>query len=150
VYFNLDDSSLRHIFKQQTSKLDLINKDYNYAIKSLKEYTKRVYAHILAYFENLKYFNVVETSNFVYPYLSICYLPSNTFSSSTLTYLCINVKTFSDCLCLLDGRLKQLTTFIVRAYYIDKDSSMVHRLVCILYLVKIFVRSKCQMSIEDD
>ena len=37
-----------------------------------------------------------------------------TFSSSTLTKLCINVYNFNDCLALLDGRLKQLTTFIVQ------------------------------------
>ncbi|CAF4160544.1 unnamed protein product, partial [Rotaria sordida] len=64
--------------------------------------------------------------NIAYPYLSFRYLPSNTFSSLTLTYLCISVKTFNDCLCLLDGRLKQLTTFIVEFYYIDRNSSMVH------------------------
>ncbi len=42
-----------------------------------------------------------------------------TFSSSTLTKLCINVYSFDDCLALLDGRLKQLTTFVVQANYIQ-------------------------------
>ncbi|CAF3947411.1 unnamed protein product, partial [Rotaria sordida] len=60
--------------------------------------------------------------------LSIRYLPSNTFPSSTLTYLCINVQTFTDFVCLLDGRLKQLSTLIIQLYQMDTDSSVVHNL----------------------
>ncbi|CAF4223013.1 unnamed protein product, partial [Rotaria sordida] len=143
LHYFTDDSSLQHFFKQQIKKLDLVNKDYDYAVGSMEDYTKRVYAHILTYLENLEHLNVVGTSNIAYPYLSFRYLPSNTFSSLTLTYLCISVKTFNDCLCLLDGRLKQLTTFIVEFYYIDRNSSMVHNSVGVPYLVNIFVRTKC-------
>ncbi|CAF3172243.1 unnamed protein product [Rotaria socialis] len=128
LLFNLDDSSLRHIFRQQIKKLDLINKDRERAVGSWEEYTKRVYAPILTCFENLKHLNVVERSIPVYPGLSLRYLPSSTFSSSTLTYLCINVITWTDCLCLLDGRLKQLSTLIVKIYRMDTDSSIDHNL----------------------
>jgi len=79
----------------------------------MKNYTKTVYAHILNYFEKLEHFSVIETTIVGYPSLSVCYLPSNIFSSSTLTHLSINVSTFTDCLCLLDSRLKQLRIFIV-------------------------------------
>ncbi|CAF4540988.1 unnamed protein product [Rotaria socialis] len=41
-------------------------------------------------------------------------LSSSTFSSSTLTKLCINVLHFGDCQALLDGRLTQLIIFIVQ------------------------------------
>jgi hypothetical protein len=101
-----------------------------------------VYSHILTYLENLEHLNVVGTLNLPYPCLSLRYLPSNTFSSLTLTYLSIYVKTFNDCLRLLDGRLKQMSTFIVKFYRIDRDSSMVPNLVGILYLVKFFIRTK--------
>jgi hypothetical protein len=83
----------------------------------------------LSYFEKLEYLNVIQTTSFGYPGLSVRYLPSDAFSSSTLTYLSINVMTFTDCLCLLDGRLKQLTTFIVRIYSLDTDLSAVNNLV---------------------
>ena len=102
--------------------------------RSSKEYTKTVYAHILIYFEKLKHFNVSPTTIFGYPSLSICYLPSNTFFSLILTYLSINVRTFTDCLCLLDGRLRQLSTLIVQIYSMKTNLSVVHNLVCIFCL----------------
>ncbi len=45
--------------------------------------------------------------------LSLRHLPLTTCSSSTICKLCVYVNHFEDCLALLDGRLKQLTTFIV-------------------------------------
>jgi hypothetical protein len=47
-----------------------------------------------------------------------------TFSSLTLTKLCIHVHSFDDCLVLLDGRLKQLTKFIVEVDYIYNSTSL--------------------------
>ncbi|CAF1133589.1 unnamed protein product [Rotaria sordida] len=102
LHYFTDNSSLEYILKEQITKLDLIHKDDEYEIISSKVYTKTV--------------------------LSIRYLPSNTFSSSTLTYLCINVQTFTDFVCLLDGRLKQLSTLIIQFYEMDTDSSVVHNL----------------------
>ncbi|CAF2141277.1 unnamed protein product [Rotaria magnacalcarata] len=123
-----DDSSLRHIFKTQITKLDLFVKDREREVGSLKVYTKNVFARVLTCFENLNHLNVTGTMIPASPGLSISYLPSNTFSSSTLTYLCINVLYFTDCLCLLDGRLKHLSTFIVQIYCMDTDLSIVHNL----------------------
>ena len=94
--------------------------------RSSKEYTKTVYAHILTYFEKLEHLNVIQTTILGYPCLSIRYLPSNTFSSLTLTYLSINVVTFNDCLCLLDGRLSQMHTLIVNVQRI-RQTSMVNK-----------------------
>ncbi|CAM4741141.1 unnamed protein product [Rotaria magnacalcarata] len=64
----------------------------------------------------------------MYPGLSLRYLPSTTFSSPTLTHLYINVKTFDDCLYLLDGRLRKLTTLCVNIYSIDEYSTIVHNM----------------------
>ncbi|CAF3391175.1 unnamed protein product [Rotaria socialis] len=124
-YFK-DDSSLRYIFKKQITKLDLINKDCEVAVGSWDTYTKIVYAHILTYCENLEHLKIIATPTTEYPGLSVRYLPASAFSSSTLTYLCISVITITDCLYLLDGRLKQLNTFIVRIYCTEKNSSIVH------------------------
>jgi hypothetical protein len=55
------------------------------------------------------------------PSLSLYNLSSMTFSSSILTKLCISVCDFNDCIDLLDGRLKQLTTFIVEVNYINEQ-----------------------------
>jgi len=128
-YFCLDESRLRHIFQQQITDLILRNNDNNYMIESLKNYTMNVYGHILSFFKNLQHFSIIETFDVIYPGLSLCDLPSTTFFSSNLTYLCINVMTFDDCLYLLDGRLKQLTTFIVEIYSINNLPSIVHNMV---------------------
>jgi hypothetical protein len=114
--FCLDDSLLGHICKQQITHLTLIINENNIEITQ-KEYTKNVYGIILAFFENLKHLTIVLSSTSIsnYSFSSLRYLPRMTFSSSTLTELCINVYDFDDCLVLLDGRLRQLTTFIVQA-----------------------------------
>jgi hypothetical protein len=58
--------------------------------------------------------------------LSLRGLPSTTFFSSTLTKLCISLSNFEDCLALLDGRLKQLSTFIVITHMVEDHSSAIH------------------------
>ncbi len=82
-------------------------------------YTSDVYAHILPLFKNLKHLTIVSSSLNEYPPLSVFALPATTYYSSTLTLFCINVLLFEDCLSLLDGRLKQLSTFIVQIHHID-------------------------------
>ena len=137
-YYTLDNSPLRCIFKQQITKLDLISKDHELAFRSCQEYTKRVYALILTCFEKLEHFNVIQTSIYSYPGLTVRYLPPSTFSSSTLTYLSVNVGTFTDCIYLLDGRLKRLNTFIVRIYCMGGvDLSIIQNLVGILSLFQL-------------
>jgi hypothetical protein len=84
----------------------------------------------LTLFENLTYLSVVNSSSIHnYPALSICNLQSTTLFSSTLTKLCINAATINDCFHLLDGRLKQLTTFIVQIERINNNSPIVDNLV---------------------
>jgi hypothetical protein len=56
-------------------------------------------------------------------------LPSTTFSSSILTSLCIKLNKFEDCVCLLDGRLKQLTTLSVVINGIKNNSTIVQYMV---------------------
>ncbi len=118
--------SFRQILKQQITKLDLI---YNFeptVLRSSKAVTKTVYAQILADGEKLKHLSLTSSIGLAYAGLSLRYLPSNIFSSSTLTYLHINVQTFTDLLHLLDGRLKQLHTLIVEIYSMEIDSSVVY------------------------
>jgi hypothetical protein len=125
-FFSLDESSLPSIFRQQITKLILVNNDTNESISSLKDYTKNVYVNILNFFKNLKHLNIIGP---YVPGLSLCNLSSTTFYSSILTYLCITVANFDDCLYLVDGRLKRLTTFNVTVYSIDNSSTIVHNMV---------------------
>jgi hypothetical protein len=99
-------------------------------IRPWENYTANVYSHILTFFRNLKSLSIIEPSIVLgYPALSLCHLPSTTFSSSILTHLYINVKTFDDCLYLLDGRLKKLTRLCVNVYYMETSSGIIHNMV---------------------
>ncbi|CAF2987958.1 unnamed protein product [Rotaria sp. Silwood2] len=122
----MEDSLLGHIGKQ-IMDLIFISNESNIEI-TLKEYTKNVYAIILGFFKNLKHLSIVPSSVNDYPPLSLYNLPPMTFSSSTLTKLRINVNVFDDCLALLDGRLKQLTTFIVEIHRIHELISISHNM----------------------
>jgi hypothetical protein len=125
----LDDSAFAHIFKQHITDLILVFNDHDSPMTSLKDYTISVYTRILILFENLQHLNIHGSSIATYPGLSLCDLSANTFSSSILTKLCINLSTFDDCLYLLDGRLNQLTILIVRIYNIGVSSLIVHKTV---------------------
>ncbi|CAF1175989.1 unnamed protein product [Adineta steineri] len=122
-YFT-DESYLRNIFQQQITQLILINNDTRDIVGSSENYTKNVYGKIFNLFKNLKQFSVDGTGYRSYPFLTLCNLPSTTLFSSTLIYLYINVCSFDDCLYLLDGRLKQLTTLIVHISYMDDISTV--------------------------
>ena len=97
-------------------------------MRSLKDYTKNVYAHILNFFKNLKHLNIFESYTTAYPGLLLCNSPSDVFHSSILTDLHIHVETLDDCFCLLDGRLKKLTTLSVVVYARDCPT-IVHNMV---------------------
>ncbi len=106
---------------------------------SLEAYTTNVYAYILTFFEHLKYLTIVASSMNDYPPLSLCGVSSTIFSSSTLIHLCINVSSFDDCLSLLDGRLKQLSTFIVKIPYITDFSTTVQNTVSLWSTLILFL-----------
>jgi hypothetical protein len=97
-------------------------------IRSLRNYNIIVYGPILKFFKKLKHLSIIEASNPPYPCLILRDFPSTTLFSSTLTHLCINMYNLEDCLYLLDGRLKQLTTLIVGIRYIT-DPSDIHNIV---------------------
>ncbi|CAF3544951.1 unnamed protein product [Rotaria sp. Silwood1] len=54
--------------------------------------------------------------------LSLCQQPLNICCSSRLRNLSIKVETFDDCLCLLDGRLDNLSSFTVNINFIKRSS----------------------------
>ncbi len=118
LFFYLDNSIFEHIFKKQITDLIIHNNDECTTQMSLKTYFTNVYERIMILFQNLKHLKIVETSTNEHPLFSFCLKSPTTYFSSTLTVLCINVLCFDDCLSILDGHLKQLTTFIVQVTYI--------------------------------
>jgi hypothetical protein len=107
-------------FKKQITDLTVLD-DYN-GKEGIIDQTTNVFIKLLDFFENLNYLSCIGSFVSGNPVLSFIDLPSTTFVSSNLIKLCITVDNFGDCLCLLDGRLNQLSTFIV-IIVDDKDNS---------------------------
>ena len=118
----LDELLFRYNFKKQITDFTLSN-DYNGKIGAVHQRTD-VYVKLLDFFENLNSLSC--SGSFVdgNPILSFIDLPSTTLVSPNLTKLSITVDSFGDCLCLLDGRLNQLSTFIVIIVEVKDHSSI--------------------------
>ncbi|CAF3477094.1 unnamed protein product [Rotaria socialis] len=116
-----DKSSFIHIFQNQISHFTVtIHDDSKGAHR--KELWTNVFTNILIIFTNLIYLNFHSQNicRFISkPFLS---LPSTTCYSSNIVYLNIGVFSFDDCLCLIDGHLTQLHTFIVKVEHINNTS----------------------------
>ncbi|CAF4856197.1 unnamed protein product, partial [Rotaria sp. Silwood2] len=108
--------------KKQITDLTVVN-DSRREVGTIDQ-TTNVYIKLLDFFENLNYFSCIGTFINGNPVLSFIDLPSTTFVSLNLTKLCITVDNFGDCLCLLDGRLNQLSTFIIIIVNVKDNSSM--------------------------
>ncbi|CAF1438566.1 unnamed protein product [Rotaria sordida] len=101
-------SPFHHIFQQQITDLILV---YKSDIDILLERQRH---------------------NGLHSVLSLDNLPSTICSSSILYKLSVSVNNFGDCLALLDGRLKQLTTFIVIIDNMIYNSSVVYNMITVI------------------
>ena len=63
-------------------------------------------------------------------------MPKEIFSSSSLTKLTINVKTFNDCLLLLNGSLGSLSMLIIYIDEIHRPSSTIDNAVSICAIIE--------------
>jgi hypothetical protein len=120
-YIHLDESLFVHKFKHNISHLTFkINDDITNEYK-LNLVTK-VYARIFVIFTNLIHleFDLEDTCGLLpSPFYQ---LPSTSCYSSSIVYLHVEVDCLEDCLYLLDGRLSQLHTFIVKVGYMSRSS----------------------------
>jgi hypothetical protein len=103
---------------------------------SLLTYFTNVYEQMMVLFENVKHLSVIASSVNDYPPFLFCHFSPDDYLFSTVTVLCINVLCLDDCLFLLDGRMKQLSTFIVQVQYIN----------CPVYVFQNMVSLNLEMS----
>ncbi|CAF4682915.1 unnamed protein product, partial [Rotaria sp. Silwood2] len=94
--------------------------------RSYVDLRMNVFERIFALFTNLRDLDFGQTSKWLHPVLKLNSLSSNSCFSSTIVNLHINVFTFDDCQCLLDGRLSQLRTFIVSIVLICNSKLSIH------------------------
>ena len=101
--FCLDDSIFGHNYKQQITDVTLIINEYDNKIRP-SEYAQSV-CSLLSFFKNLKHMSIVVSSIESYagsivsdPCLSSYLSSAETFFTSTLMELSINVREFNGCL----------------------------------------------------
>jgi hypothetical protein len=112
--------SFIRIFKEQILHLVVTVIDKSESA-SLSDVAMNVYMRIFNLFSSVTHLDFVIKDDFRYPPFSLDDLPSTACFSSTIVHLSIRVLGFEDCLCLLDGRLNQLHTFIVDVYFISSS-----------------------------
>ena len=106
-----DHSVLRELVTEQITDLSIDIKQERRSEE--QERPSMAFEQILLQSKRLTHLNVCQL--FPHSTTSICIfgLPSRYLWSSSLTQLRINVLTFGDCLCLLDGRLPHLSKLII-------------------------------------
>ena len=114
-------------FLEETSFIGICNGQISHAVVtmvdksesvSLSDVAMNLYLAIFNLFGSVTHLNFVIKDGFQYPPLSLDYLPSTAYFSSTIVHLSIKLLDLEDCILLLDGRLNQLHTFIVEIFYI--------------------------------
>ncbi|CAF1349560.1 unnamed protein product [Rotaria sordida] len=112
-----ENSSFIHTFKHQISDL-VATINVPISDKPMKNLIIDIYSKIFALLTNLDYLDLDVDDIYPFRQSLLRDLPSTTCFSSNIVHLRIKMHNFDDCLCLLDGRLSQLQTFIITLDYI--------------------------------
>ena len=115
----IDQSPFAPIVQQQISCLSIVIHDDHDEVSSENDLNTNVW--ILATCTKLTHLSMARSQTARFPSISLTDVPSNACCSSTLVELSLNLVTLDDCLCLLDGRLSQLRTSIVKIDEIDNS-----------------------------
>jgi hypothetical protein len=113
----LETSPFIHLLKYQITDLVVsIIDEISNTTKTI--FLTGVYDRIFTLLTNLKHLELDVNDTYFLSQPLLSGFPSTKCFSSSLTYLRINIHNFDDCLYLLDGRLSQLHTLIVKLGYI--------------------------------
>ncbi|CAF1120106.1 unnamed protein product [Rotaria sordida] len=123
-YLTEGDTILRNLLAEQITDLTI---DIHIKLISppLSKTLSNIFASILSLCKRLNHLNFCQLSNYRCLSIEIYNLSLTSCMSSTLRTLIINVETFNDCLCLLDGRLQCLSTLIIHVEDISIASSTI-------------------------
>ncbi|CAF5148867.1 unnamed protein product [Rotaria magnacalcarata] len=123
-----NESSFVHNFKHQILDLTVtINEDR--AGEHICKVFTNVFTTIFIMFTNLIYLDFRLINDCLSSPRSLNNFPSPTSYSSNIVHLNVRVYNFNDCLCLLDGDLSQLHTFIVQVDTIYNTSMIINNMV---------------------
>ncbi|CAF4160160.1 unnamed protein product [Rotaria sp. Silwood2] len=104
-------------YKHQISHLTMTLTDIS-CNKSTEITIGQTYVAIFSWLSNLQYLDLDSIDGNLYSRRLLSGLSPTRCYSSTVAHLRIRIHNFDDCLCLLDGRLRQLHTLIVKLDYV--------------------------------
>jgi hypothetical protein len=129
IYSFLDESPLINIFKHNIKHLIMTIDRNEFTSLSPIDLGKNLFTRILNIFLNLIDLDLHQNRIENCVVISVNELPSTLCYSSSLVNLSICVKTFDDCLCLLDGRLFQLQNLSIIIKKIENPTLTTENLV---------------------
>ncbi len=118
------------LFREQIIHITIKTGEINCCNKSFTDEC----ANILGICTKLSYLNIHQPTKSICAKLSLWDRPRNLFCSSHLRTLITDVYNFEDCLCLLDDRLDQLSSFTVNIGSIQTPLMVPNNRVSILYI----------------
>ncbi|CAF1097075.1 unnamed protein product [Adineta steineri] len=116
-----DESSLVYIISHQITHL-IVTINMDNIAEDILEMFKNVFTNIFRMFRNLIDFNYSWYSDLSYSAKAFIDLPFRPFYASNISCLNVRLNDLNDCICLLNGHLSQLHTFIVEIDWIRKTS----------------------------
>jgi hypothetical protein len=113
----LEESSIAHLLKEQIKFMTVKIRNEMFNDESFTD----VCGRILSICGKCTYLDMNQSEMTRYSRLTFDDRSRNICYSSYLRTLFIYVKTFDDCLCLLDGRLKNLSSLTIRMSLIERS-----------------------------
>jgi hypothetical protein len=92
----------------------------------MKMIVAQIYDAIFTLLTNVQYLDLFGNDDNPFSGQLLRSLSATRCYSSSIAHLCIKIHNFDDCLCLLDGRLSQLHTLIVKLDYIRNSSILIN------------------------
>ncbi len=125
----LEKSPITRLFREQITHITITNRRTQASNESITDGCARI-------FDICKKLTFFDISQFTTDdaRLLLDGQPSNTCFSSQLRSLFVNVRNFDDCLCLLDGRLPQLSSLTIDINYIKRSLRTTNDMVSTLNL----------------
>ncbi|CAF4166176.1 unnamed protein product, partial [Adineta steineri] len=120
-----DHSALRDLLTQQITHLNIDIQSDEVPIL-LSKISLYMFILILTLCQRLTYLNFCQLFSYRNSFLSIYKLPKICPTYSTLMELKINVETFNDCLCLVDGRFDSLSKLTINVREIKYERKQIN------------------------
>ncbi|CAF1516820.1 unnamed protein product [Adineta ricciae] len=140
------NSSFVRYYKHQITRLVITIND-RFGMRSVETIICRTYVAIIMWFSRLRHLSVDGGDGSYYSRRLLRGLSPSRCYSSGIVFLSIDIKDLDDCLCLLDGRLSQLETLLVKIHQVRYSRIIINNESTLLKL-KCFSMKICRPTLD--